>query len=276
MKVWLNGRIVEGSEAAVSLFDHGLTVGDAVFETIAVRAGTAIAVTRHLERLRRSARALGLPAPSVERLREAVAETVSANAADRGVVRVLHTSGAGPLGSMRGEREPTTAVLLGPPPAWPATSDVAVVPWTRNERSAVAGVKTTSYAENVMALAEARRRGAAEAILGNCAGNLCEGSGSNVFLVLGGVLTTPPLSSGCLAGVSRAIVIELLGVDVVERDVPVGVLGEADEAFLTSATRDIQPIRSVDGVGLKAAPGPVTEQVVAAYAALIADDPDPH
>jgi branched-chain amino acid aminotransferase len=149
------------------------------------------------------------------------------------------------------------------------------VPWPRNERSALAGVKTTSYAENVVALAEARSRGGSEAVFANTAGHLCEGSGTNVFLVLDGVLCTPPLSSGCLAGVSRAIIIELLGIPVEERDVPVSALADAEEAFLTSATRYVQPIRSVDGAGFALCPGPVTEQVAVAYAALLDRDPDP-
>ena len=275
MKVWLDGRLVDGDRAVVSVFDHGLTVGDAVFETIAVRAGRPITVTRHLERLQRSARALGLDAPGLGDLITAVADTVSANSLTDAVVRVLVTSGPGPLGSVRGGRQVTTVVLAGPYPGWADDADVVVVPWLRNEHSALVGVKTTSYAENVVALAEARSRGGSEAIFANTAGNLCEGSGSNVFVVLGGVLVTPPLSSGCLAGVSRAVVIELLGIPVEERDVPVGALGDAEEAFLTSATRHVQPIRSVDGEALPACPGRVTELVASAYAALLERDPDP-
>ena len=275
MKVWLDGCLVDQDRAVVSVFDHGLTVGDAVFETIAVRAGHPITVTRHLLRLQRSARFVGLEAPGVQEMLTAVADTVRANSLTDAVVRVLVTSGPGPLGSVRGGRHVTTAVLAGPYPGWADTADVVVVPWPRNERSALAGVKTTSYAENVVALAEARSRGGSEAIFANTAGALCEGSGSNVFLVLGGVLVTPPLSAGCLAGVSRAVVIELLGTPVEERDVPVSALADAEEAFLTSATRYVQPIRSVDGESLPACPGRVTELVASAYAALLERDPDP-
>ena len=275
VKVWLDGCLVDEDRAVVSVFDHGLTVGDAVFETIAVRAGRPITVTRHLRRLGRSARFIGLDAPALEELTAAVADTVAVNSLTDAVVRVLVTSGPGPLGSVRGGRQVTTAVLAGPYPGWAPTADVVVVPWPRNERSALAGVKTTSYAENVVALAEARSRGGSEAMFANTAGNLCEGSGSNVFLVLGGELVTPPLSSGCLAGVSRAVVIELLGIPVEERVVPVGALADAEEAFLTSATRYVQPISSVDGTALPACPGPVTERVAAAYAALLESDPDP-
>ncbi|HET6793270.1 MAG TPA: aminotransferase class IV [Acidimicrobiales bacterium] len=275
MKVWINDALVDAEEAKVSFFDHGLTVGDAAFETIAVRSGRAVACRRHLDRLRRSAVAMGLPPPEVERLRTAVADTIAANDLGEAVVRVVYTSGPGPLGSVRGERRPTAAVLAGPAPGWAAVADVVVVPWARNERSATAGIKTTSYAENVIALTEARSRGGSEAVFANTAGNLCEGSGSNVFLVLDGILVTPPLSAGCLAGVSRALVIERSGVAVEERDVRVGALGRATEAFLTSATRDVQPVRSVDGVELPYCPGPVTVEVGRAYAALLEADPDP-
>lgn len=275
VKVWLDGCLVDEDRAVISVFDHGFTVGDAVFETIAIRAGRPITLTRHLRRMQRSARVIGLDAPALDDLVSAVKNTVTANSLSEAVVRVLVTSGAGPLGSVRGGRQVTTAVLAGPYPAWVPTADVVVVPWPRNERSALAGVKTTSYAENVVALAEARSRGGSEAMFANTAGNLCEGSGSNVFLVLGGALITPPLSSGCLAGVSRAVVVELLGIPVEERDVAVGVLADAEEAFLTSATRYVQPIRSVDGAVLRASPGPVTGQVAAAYTALLERNPDP-
>ncbi|MGH9266371.1 MAG: aminotransferase class IV, partial [Acidimicrobiales bacterium] len=167
----------------------------------------------------------------------------------------------------------TVIVAAGPLPGWPPTTDVVVVPWPRNERSALAGLKTISYAENVVALAHARDRGAGEAIFGNLAGNLCEGTGTNVFLVTGGRLVTPPLSAGCLAGVTRELLLEL--VDVVEDDVPLAAIGGAEEAFVTSSTRDVQPIRAVDGRPLPSCPGPRTAAAAAAFAQLVARDLDP-
>lgn len=273
--MWLDDGLVDEAEAKVSVFDHGLTVGDAVFETISVRSGRAVAATRHLRRLVRSAEGLGMASPDPARLHAAVAGLIEANQAVAGVVRVVVTSGPGPLGSTRGEAVCTVVAMLGPAPGWPPTADVVTVPWARNERSAVAGIKTTSYAENVLALAEARRRGGSEALFPNTVGDLCEGSGSNVFLVLEGNLVTPPLSSGCLAGVSRGLLIERCGLVVEERPVPMSALERAEEVFLTSATRDVQPVRSVDGRPLGADPGPVTAKASAAYAAMLATDPDP-
>ena len=143
-------------------------------------------------------------------------------------------------------------------------TEVVVVPWRRNEHSAIAGLKTTSYAENVIALAHAHERGAGEALFLNTAGDLCEGTGTNVFLVLDGELVTPPLSSGCLAGITRALVIELTG--AAERPITGDALSAASEVFLTSSTREVQPVGQ---------PGPVTSEAAAALRALIERDLDP-
>lgn len=266
MRVWLDGALVDEADARVSVFDHGLTVGDGVFETLKTYGGRAFALGRHLDRLASSAAGMGLAAPPAEVLRAAVEEVVAANGLDVAAIRITVTGGVGPLGSGRGPGAPTVVVAAAPlPPAAPAV-DVAVVPWPRNERGALAGLKTISYGENVVALAHARARGADEAVFANLAGQLCEGTGSNVVLEHAGRLVTPTLAAGCLAGVTRALVVEAAG--VVEEDVPVAALAAATEAFLTSTTREVQPIRAVDGRPLPAAPGPLTEAAAAAFAAI--------
>lgn len=271
--VWIDGELVPAARARVSPFDHALLTGDGVFETLRVYRGVPFAARRHLARLARSAAGLGLRCPPERAVREAMAAVVAANDVSEGRLRVTLTGGPAPLGSARGESPPTLIVAAGPldPPA--PSVDVAVCPWPRNERSAVAGLKTVSYAENVVALAWARERGADEAIFANCAGSLCEGTGTNVFAVLDGRLVTPPLAAGCLAGVTRELVLEL--VEAEEVDVPVGRLREATEAFLTSSTREVQPIRAVDGTPLPQCPGPVTAAAAAAFAELVARDLDP-
>jgi branched-chain amino acid aminotransferase len=142
--------------------------------------------------------------------------------------------------------------------AWPETTAVATVSYPRNERGALAGLKTTSYAENVVALAEARARGASEAVFANLQGHLCEGTGSNVFYVVDGELRTPTLASGCLAGVTRALVLEWYGGR--EVDEPIEVVERADEIFLVSTTRDVQAVSRWDDREL-VAPGPITREV---------------
>ena len=157
---------------------------------------------------------------------------------------------------------------------------MVTVPWTRNERSATAGIKTTSYAENVIALAYAKERGADEAVFGNTAGDLCEGTGSNVFVVRDGVLMTPPPDAGLLLGVTRELVLEwgrewgrTAGVEVREVGVPLAELASADEVFVTSSTRDILPVTSVDGRSVPV--GPVTTSLRSLFARRSAELVDP-
>ncbi|HEY8456473.1 MAG TPA: aminodeoxychorismate lyase [Actinopolymorphaceae bacterium] len=273
MRLWVNGQLVtDPYAAAVSPLDHGLTVGDGVFETIKVVDGAPFALRRHLERLARSAEGLGLEKPDLDQVREAVAEVVAGWDQPTGRLRITYTGGPAPLGSERGEHPPTLMVGLTELPPRPDTTAVVVVPWLRNERGALTGLKTTSYGENVKALAFAAERGASEALFANTAGNLCEGTGSNVFVVIDGRMYTPPLSAGCLAGVTRALVLEWC--DAEEKDLPVSVLEDADEVFLTSTTRDVQAVHAVDGRKLDA-PGPLTAQAMQVFARRAADNVDP-
>jgi len=276
MKVWVNGRLVEHDEGAVSVFDHGFTVGDGVFETCKIVDGVPFALTRHLHRLEASAGGLGLPGPDVELVRCGVAETLEAvGPFPLGRLRITYTGGVTPLGSGRGDGDagPTLVVAAVPTKPWPASEAVVTVPWSRNERAATAGLKTTSYADNVVALAYAKERGATEAVFGNTAGELCEGTGTNVFVVLGGRLITPPLSSGCLAGITRALVLEWCGGE--ERALPLSALTDVAEIFLTSSTRGVQPVHAVDGRQLTSVPGPVSREAQEAFAARSAKDLDP-
>ncbi|WP_328521204.1 aminotransferase class IV [Kribbella sp. NBC_00359] len=272
MRIWLNGALRD-DEATVSPLDHGLTTGDGVFETIKIVDGRPFAVTRHLERLVRSAVGLGLPEPDVAQLEEGVAAVVKADPdIPFGRLRITYTGGVSPLSSDRGTSGPTiliaTQAIKRPGP----TSAIVTVPWVRNERSAVAGLKTTSYAENVRALAYAKERGGSEAIFANTIGNLCEGTGSNIFCVYDDELVTPTLESGALAGVTRALVLEWFG--GVERDVPLERLHEAEEVFLTSTTRDVQAIHRVDDRDLPA-PGAITGQVTKIFTERSAENPNP-
>lgn len=271
--VWLDGELVDAATARISPFDHGLTVGDGVFETLKVVGGVPFAMARHLRRLSRSAVGLGLDAPDEDVVRDASAAVVDANGLAEARLRITLTGGHGPLGSNRGDAGPTLLLAVSDLPPSPPVTDVCTVEWVRNERSAVAGLKTTSYAENVMALAAAAARGGSEAIFANTVGNLCEGTGSNIFVGIGGRLVTPPLSAGPLAGITRELVLEVT--DAVEEDLPMSALLDADEAFLTSSTRDVQAIRAVDGHVLPHAPGPLTAAAAAAFARFLVDDLDP-
>jgi branched-chain amino acid aminotransferase len=176
-----------------------------------------------------------------------------------------------------------TVVVLAGPAVRAETSRVVRVPWVRNERSAVAGLKTTSYAENVVALAEAYRRGADEAVLANTVGELCEGTGSNVLVERGGELVTPRLDSGCLAGITRELLLEWAaeaGLPVREAapgELPYGVLDEvvAGEASLTlsGSIRNVSPVASFDEVDV--ALGAVSVEAQRLFQAKVAEDVDP-
>lgn len=271
--LWLDGEVVAVDDAHISPFDHGLTVGDGVFETLKVLGGVPFAMRRHVDRLGRSASALGIETPPVDLVRRAADELISATGAGDARLRITLTGGPGPMGSERGDAGTTLLLALTELSPMPGTTAVSTVEWTRNERGALAGLKTTSYAENVLALSVAKRHGSSEALFANTVGNLCEGTGSNIFVGIGGRLITPPLSAGPLAGITRELVLEVT--DAVEEDLPWSELADADEAFLTSSIRDVQAIEKIDGRALPSAPGPMTIAAAAAFADLMARDLDP-
>ncbi|MFD7306928.1 aminotransferase class IV [Promicromonospora sp. NPDC059942] len=257
--IWTEGRMVAPGEAALSAVDHGITVGDGVFETCAVLNGQAFALTRHLARLERSASGMGMAPLDLRKVRDGV-DAVLAASPDAGRLRITVTDGIGPLGSGRSDT-PQTVVVAATEAVVVRTGRAARSPWTRNENSAVAGLKTTSYAENVVALADAIGKGADESVFANTAGDLCEGTGSNVFLELDGELVTPPLSVGCLAGITRELLLEWgaeAGLPVREAkdgELPFSVLdrvsaGEA-QMLLTGSVRNVQPTVWLDGADLQ-------------------------
>lgn len=264
--VWLNGRVVRTSEARLSPFEHGYTVGNGVFETLAFREGGFVALQRHHDRLVNSCTSMGLQVPSLEVFREGLIEVMKANAMSEARLRFTVSTGEGPPATNAVEGNATMLAVATSLKPWPPTESVVIVPWTRNANDPLAGIKSTSYGGNVRALSYAKARGAGEAIFANTSGHLCEGTGSNVFLVRDGRVLTPPLSSGCLAGVTRALVIESSG--AIEQDIPIEWFEHAEEAFLTSSTRDVHPIAAINGRALKIVNG---EQTQRAAVALLED-----
>lgn len=273
MRTWMNGDLLDDPTGPVlGVTDHGFTVGDGVFESVKTLDGRPFALTRHLDRLARSATGLGLDAPDEAEVRRGIAAVLQDAGDPLGRLRITYTAGPAPMGSGRGDGPPTLVVAWSALEPTGESTTVATVPWTRNERGATAGLKTTSYAENVIALAHAQRQGGTEAIFANTVGHLCEGTGSNVFYVVDGELRTPTLASGCLAGVTRALVLEWCGGR--EVDEPIEVAQRADEAFLVSTTRDVQAISTWDGRELPA-PGPVTAECAATWRRREGEQIDP-
>jgi branched-chain amino acid aminotransferase len=277
IRVWVDGVLVDADTPAVSAVDHGVTVGDGAFETAKIDGGVPFAVTRHLRRLDRTMAGLGLPPADHGRIRDGIRAVLDGDPIDFGRLRWTVTGGRGPLGSDRHDSDLThivTAVAQARPEA---RGSVVTVPWVRNERAATAGLKTTSYAENVIALAYAKERGAVEAIFANTRGELCEATGSNVFVVLDGVVHTPPLDSGCLAGITRELVLEWCredGIEIVEEALPLEVLTRADEVFLTSSIKDVFPVSAVDD-RVFSSTGPVTTRAREVWVRRSAQGIDP-
>jgi branched-chain amino acid aminotransferase len=271
--VYVNGELVPEDEAALSTFDHGVVVGDGAFETVLLRSGRPFALRRHLARLNRSLEGLGIECTDPMVVSDAVEKVISYLDYLDGRVRITVTAGPGPLGSGRYEGKPSIVVACAPVTDLHETSQVQTVPWPRNERGALVGLKTISYAENVVALAFANKRGSDEAIFANLVGDLCEGSGSNIFVVIDGELLTPPLHSGCLAGITRGLVLDFCG--GVERDIPMSAFhpGEIEEAFLTSTIRGVQPISAIDGESIL--PGLISKSIAASFFALRDENPEP-
>jgi branched-chain amino acid aminotransferase len=277
MRTWVDGRVLQSpDEPAISALDHGMIVGDGVFETIKIEDDRPFALTRHLDRLMRSAAGLGIGTPDLGAVRDGIAATMDGQSIGFGRIRVTVTSGRGPLGSPRGSGALTHTVVTEPCDRPPGVPSVVTVPWPRNERGALTGLKTTSYAENALMIEHAHARGASEAVMPNTRGDLCEGTGSNVMYVVGDRLVTPTLDAGPLAGVTRALVLQWCAgeIDVVERDAPIDVLQTADEVILVGTTRDVQAIARVDDREL-AAPGPITRRAQQIWAREAAKDVDP-
>ena len=270
--MWVAGRVHDDPEQArVAVTDHGLVVGDGVFEALKVTAAGPFALQRHLDRLDRSSAAMGLPKPDHGAIREAVEQLLEGQDIHLAKIRITYTGGRGPLGSGAAYGPQTLVVALDDAQPPGPTAQVVTAPWTRNEHGALAGVKSTSYGENVRALAYAAERGADEALLLNTAGHVCEGTGSNVFCVIGGTVVTPPLSSGLLAGITRDLVLEWGEVE--ERDLTLAEALAADEVFLTSSIRDVQPVDRWDETTF--APGPVTAELARTFTERSGADREP-
>ena len=260
MKVFWGGQLVAASKARVDFVDRGLTLGDGLFETIAVRDGRAARLNAHLIRLRDGADIIGLNVPlGDQELSAALQDVIDANGISEGILRLTLTRGPAPRG------------LLPPVPAQPSllitgaaqdetmakgVNAVIATVTRRNEYSPLSGIKTIGFLDEILAAREAALRGADEALLLNSSGNLAEATVANLFLVIDGGTVTPPVIDGALPGVMRAEVIKVLA--AAERTLKPADLAIASEAFLTNSL-GIKPLIMVDGAPIgDGKSGPVT------------------
>jgi branched-chain amino acid aminotransferase len=275
LRIWIDGTVYADPERArVAAVDHGLVVGDGVFEALKVTVDGPFTVGRHLARLTRSARAMGLPDPDHGLIREAIAAVLADRTFTDGKIRITYTGGRGPLGSHAAFGPPTLVVAADSRTVSDSSVAIVTAPWSRNEKGALAGVKSTSYGENVRALAYAEERQAAESILLNTVGHVCEGTGSNIFCVFGSQIVTPPLSAGPLAGITRELVLEWS--DVSEENLTLAEAQSADEVFITSSLRDVQAVHRWDEVDYTTEGiGPRTQEVAETFARQSAESLEP-
>jgi branched-chain amino acid aminotransferase len=280
--VHLNGRLVEETDAVVSVFDRGFLFGDAVFESMRAVGGVVFRLRRHLDRLARSADLVamtGLPAP--DRLARDVGDLLAANRLRDARIRLTVSRGPGRPGDYAGPAGTPTRVISAAAFAGldPGIHDRGVPAAIAARRAIPAdaldpAIKSTSRMASVLARREAAAIGAWEAILLDPAGRLTEGTASNLFLVRGGRLLTPSTPGGVLPGVTRAAVLEVAaegGLPVVEDHLPADLVRDSDEVFLTNTSWEVLPVVSIDGHPIAdGRPGPVSRDLLRRYRALLA------
>jgi branched-chain amino acid aminotransferase len=273
----IDGKVVPGAEARVSAFDNGFAFGDSVYETLRTYDGRPFVLGRHLARLRRSAGRLSfeIPVPDAE-MRARVDAVLAAAKNPESYLRLIVSRGVGDLSyNFEHVKGPTVVMLVKPWQPYPEEQFTAGIPVSlvevrRNPKRCVdPAIKTSNLLNNVLATLEAQKKGGFEAILLNERDEVAEGAGSNVFAGKGGVLRTPPLDAGILAGITRDLVFELgrkLGVEIREQPLSAEDLLSADEAFITSTLKEVTPISRVDDRVIGSGkPGELTRRLQAAY-----------
>ena len=280
--VYVNGRISDAASATVPIFDHGFLYGEGVYETLRTYDREPFLFDRHCTRLRRSAALMALDVPFTDAdLLRRVRDTMAVHRAlDEAYIRVLLTRGVGELTyNPSACPEPTLVIIVKPFPAPPERSftegiRVSLVSVRRNHPDALnPAIKSNNLLNNALAMQEALRRGADEALMQNQAGQLAECSQSNFFIVRRGAVLTPPLSAGLLPGITRQFVLELAaGLGVLAEETPLTPedLETADEAFITGTTREVTPVVAVDAQPVGAGvPGPVSRRLLDAFRAQV-------
>lgn len=287
MKIFLDGKYVDASQAKVSVFDHGLLYGDGVFEGIRVYNGRIFRLNEHLDRLSASAKAIMLKIPMTQKeLVEACCESCRINKIRDGYIRLVVTRGVGNLGLNPFTcAKPTVFIIadkiaLYPEEVYRKGIELITASTQRVHPAALSpAVKSLNYLNNIMAKIEAIHAGTIEAIMLNTQGNVAECTGDNIFVVRGGRIETPPVSDGALIGITRGVVFELgakLNIPVTEAHLTRYDLMTADECFITGSAAEIVPVATVDCRPIGAGkPGPVALQLMAEFHKLTRSEGTP-
>jgi len=277
---WMNGRTMKASKATVSVFDHGLLYGDGVFEGIRFYHGSAFRLEAHLQRLEDSARAIALSLPlSRAAMSTAVEQTVAAFPGPDGYLRLVVTRGAGSLGINPANCAAPTLFIIA--------DRLQMISDEKRQQGAqliIAStrrlppdgldprIKSLNYLNHILARMEANHAGADEAILLNGNGHVAEGTADNIFIVRDGIVMTPPLTDGALAGITRAAVLEIaqaIGIEWQEASIAPYDLYTADECFLTGTGAELIPVASIDGRSMRSEQRPHFEKINEGFRELV-------
>jgi branched-chain amino acid aminotransferase len=285
MKIYLNGRLVEKSEAKISVFDHGFLYGDGVFEGIRSYDCLVFKLQEHIERLYDSAKSIMLNIPLTKKaMTEAVVKTLKANRLRDAYIRLVVSRGEGDLGlDPRKCRGNATVVIIAdsitlyPESLYKNGMAIITVPTVRNIAEALnPQIKSLNYLNNIMAKIEAVNGGCQEALMLNSLGFVCECTGDNIFIVRKGTLMTPPISMGALEGITRNAVLDIaekLTLDAKENIFTRHDIFISEECFLTGTAAELIPVVKVDGRLIGAGlPGPVTRRILAEFKKMTKKD----
>lgn len=282
MKIYLDGQFYSKEDAKISVFDHGLLYGDGVFEGIRFYHGKVFRLEEHIARLYDSARAICLKVPlDRAEMTEAVLETIRQNELQDGYVRLVVTRGSGDLGLNPNLCPKATVFIIASkitlyPEEMYRNGLVVVTCATRRIPHGALSpmVKSLNYLNNVLAKIESQQAGAGEGLMLNEQGFVAECTGDNIFIVKNGKITTPPISSGALAGITREVVFEM----AVEAGLPIGEpnmtrydIYTADECFLTGTAAEVIPAVKLDNRPIgDGTPGPITRKLIERFHQLTA------
>jgi branched-chain amino acid aminotransferase len=287
MKIYIDGKYYDQSNAKISVFDHGLLYGDGIFEGIRAYNGRVFKLKEHIDRLFYSAKAILLTLPMTHaNIMKAVVDTCRRNKLRDGYIRVVVTRGAGTLGlNPLRCKNPCMIIIadkiqLYPHGLYQRGMEIVTVPTVRNLHSALnPAIKSLNYLNNILAKIEATNSGCEEAVMLNSEGYVSECTGDNIFIVKEGHLSTPPLSSGTLYGITRKVVMEIAvqaGLTVSEPNLTRYDLFNADECFLTGTGAELVPVVKIDGRVIGSGkPGPITRKLVAQYRILTKGSGEP-
>ncbi|PIE17382.1 MAG: aminotransferase [Proteobacteria bacterium] len=276
-RICVDGELGDERSARISVLDRGFLYGDSVYEVLRTYGGKPFALDEHMERLERSAELLAISLPlSREELVSEMRRTIEAAGNAESYVRLVITRGGGPIGLDPALAVDPTRVLIVtelrtlPEAAYETGVKISLIAAGRSaEGQLPAGAKSGNYLTNLLALQIAKERGAHEALLLDAHGRICEGSSSNVFVVQGQTIRTPPPEVGILEGITRRKVLALargLGHPVEEVHLEAADLRRADEVFLTSTIREVLPVTEVDETRVgDARPGPIAKALRAAF-----------